>query len=107
MKKYIWQIIGLVFLGLLIGALATHFIWFTAVQGLVESDVTAAILTGEVVTGTLNHTERYEDGYLAYVQTDRFGEVTVKIPADVQRNLTDGVTVQLTCDLNLKEINNG
>lgn len=106
MRKKIWSIIGYIALGGVTSAIVVHLIWFAAVQGLIESDVSAAILVGNTVMGEVTSIERFEDGYLAYILTESFGEVAVKVSVEEQRAFTLNSTVEITCDLRLKEVTN-
>lgn len=86
------------------GMAIAHLIWYLAIFGLVESDVNAALLAGNDITGIFEYAERYEDSYLAHVTTDTFGEVTIKIPVEVAQSLEKGASVQIQDTLTLVEI---
>lgn len=88
---------------LLLGMVIAHCVWYFAVLGLVESDINASLLVGNNITGTLNSTERYEDGYLAHIDTEDYGEVTIKISVDTARSLKIGTLVQIVNTLDLVE----
>lgn len=92
------------FVSCLVGMCIAHCVWYFAVLGLVESDANAALLTGTDVIGVLEYTERYEDGYLAHVSTESFGEVTVKISVEDARDLKEGTQVQLINTIGLVEL---
>lgn len=97
-----WKTIGLLFIGFILGAVVAHIIWFVAVQGLIESDVRAALFTGANITGNVVSLERYEDGYLAVVETVDYGNVSVKISVEEEGEFKVGSAVTLSCDLTLK-----
>lgn len=98
-----WKTVGLLLLGLFIGAAIAHIIWFVAVQGIFESDVRVALLTGTDVTGNITSLERYEDGYLAVVETVDYGSISVKLSVEEKEGLGVGSAVSLSCDLTLKQ----
>lgn len=99
-----WKAIGLFVIGLLLGIVVAHFIWLMAIQGWLESDAQIAILSGTQVEGTLEAMERFEDGYLAGIQTDRFGLVTIKVSFEEHNKLEIGSHVRITYNFGLQTV---